>query len=162
VPKNLGDKVNSPAFDGYFALYDSVGYFSSSRNRTNADIFKTKLDKGIKALVFDRLYLTPKEVGELIGNSVSRKFVFEKGLTELNSGQKELLYYIANKLVTKTEIKFQLTTLGEEDTKTMQVRLTAMINQLTSAGIDGGRIRLVSQANEGKLEPNTIEIILFK
>lgn len=162
VPKNLGDKVNSPAFDGYFSLYDSVGYFSSSRNRTNADIFKTKLDKGTKALVFDRLYLTPKEVGELIGNSVSRKFVFEKGLTELNSGQKELLYYIANKLVTKTEIKFQLTTLGAEDTKTMQVRLTAMINQLTSAGIDGGRIRLVSQANEGKLEPNTIEIILFK
>jgi len=161
VPKNLGDKINSPVFDAYFSLADSTGYYSSNRNGISGDLFKAALIK-TKVLSFDRQYLTKKEVNELLGSSTSRKFTFEKETIDLNSGQKELLYYIANKLVTKTEIKFQLTTLGAAETKLTQNRLTYIVNQLTSVGIDASRIRLVSQTTEEKNEPNSIEIAFFR
>ncbi|MBL7872718.1 MAG: PD40 domain-containing protein [Cyclobacteriaceae bacterium] len=161
VPKNLGDKINSKFFDAYFSLYDSIGYFSSSRINNQSEIYKTDVNKNRNTISFDRQYLTPKEVGELIGNSVSRKIIFEGGSSVLNSGQKELLYYIANKLLTKTEIKFQLTGLGEESIL-MRDRLNSIIEQLTSVGIDSYRVRLVAQALDGKVEPNTIEISFFR
>lgn len=161
VPKNLGDRINSKSFDAYFSMYDSVGFFSSSRMNSQSDIYKTDVNRNKNAINFDRQYLTVKEVGELIGTSVSRKIVFDKGSSELNSGQKELLYFIANKLLVKTEIKFQLTGLGEESTL-MKARLNSIMEQLASVGIDGLRVRLVAQASEGKVESDTIEINFFR
>lgn len=161
VPKNLGDKINSKFFEAYFSMYDSIAFFSSSRINSQSDIYKTDVNKNRNTLNFDRQYLTVKEVGELIGTSVSRKIVFEKKSSTLKSGQKELLYYIANKLLVKTEIKFQLTGFGAEG-DLMKERLNSILEQLASVGIDTYRVRLVAQASDGKIEPDTIEINFFR
>lgn len=52
APKNLGEKVNSAAFDAYFTiLNDSIGYFSSDRLGKSMDIFSISLKKLGKEVV---------------------------------------------------------------------------------------------------------------
>lgn len=44
VPKNLGEKINSKAFDAFFTIHgDSVAFFSSNRAGKSADIFTSKI-----------------------------------------------------------------------------------------------------------------------
>lgn len=163
VPKNLGQRVNSKMYDAFFSTRsDSVAFFSSNREGKTANIFKTEISKSRQSMNFDRQYLTSKEVGELIGNAVSRKIVFEKGSSLLNSNQKEVLYFIASKLLAKTEIKFQLTTFDTDQSKLIKDRVDSIIEQLNSVGIDNYRIRLVSQNADDKNDSNTIEIIFFR
>jgi hypothetical protein len=50
VPKNLGDRVNSKFFDGYFSLYDSVGFFSSTRNGKLSSIYKVAISRNVNSV----------------------------------------------------------------------------------------------------------------
>jgi len=162
TPRNLGEKINSKFFDSYFFLHDSIAFFSSVKLNNKADLFEAEVNKKtIVSLSFDRQYLTAKEIGDLIGSSVSRKIIFEKGSAVLTSGQKELIYFIANKLLVKTEIKFQLTASGNES-KLMKDRLAVIIEQLASVGIGSYRIRLESQTVEENENSDTIEINFFR
>ena len=41
APKNLGLKINSPAFESFFSIYhDTVAFFSSNRNRDFSDVYR--------------------------------------------------------------------------------------------------------------------------
>ncbi|MEQ1587508.1 MAG: hypothetical protein ABL895_16605, partial [Cyclobacteriaceae bacterium] len=163
VPKNLGDRINSKSYDAFFSIYsDSVAFFSSNRNDKASNIFTTEINKTRQSINFDRQYLTSKEVGELIGNTVSRKIIFDNGSSSLSASQKEILYFIANKLLVKTEIKFQLTTFDTDQSKLAKDRLASIVEQLNLVGIDNYRIRLVSQNADDKYDSNTIEIIFFR
>ncbi len=161
TPRNLGEKINSKFFDSYFFLHDTTAFFSSIKLNNKADLFEAEVNKRtIVSLSFDRQYLTAKEIGDLIGTSVSRKIIFAKGSATLTSGQKELIYFIANKLLVKTEIKFQLTASGNES-KLMKDRLAVIIEQLASVGIGNYRIRLEQTVEENE-NSDTIEINFFR
>ena len=54
APVNLGQSINSPAFDAYFSITpDNQVYFASSRNQTSADIYTARMITGDNQEVVD-------------------------------------------------------------------------------------------------------------
>jgi len=166
TPRNLGSPINSEKFDAYFSIYgDSVAYFSSNRNgRGLADIYKSTAKTGDETYAITQRYLTTKEIGEMLGASVSRKITFEKNVTEVNSSQKELLYYIATKLLRKTDINFHIVIQEESQPELNEARQTAVYDQLRQAGIESHR--LIIMTGKPKVTSTTgksvIELNLFR
>ncbi|MBA4145186.1 MAG: hypothetical protein C0523_05445, partial [Cytophaga sp.] len=163
TPKNLGDKINSPKFDAYFSIYgDSVAFFSSNKNSELADIYKVKV---VLAEDFDseKKYLAREEVVQLIGN-VSLDIKFDKNSSTLNSSQNELLFYIANKILTKTEIKFQLVLNEDTYQNLTQARLDAVSDKLKTLGISSYRIYSTrnKSAKASPIDEEVLKITLFR
>ena len=104
VPVNLGNGVNSKKFDSYFSIYgDSVAFFSSNREGRYADIFKVIVKESKSILTKDEHYLSQDEWNTVIGKNVSAAFAFPHKSTLLSPGQKELLFYIVNKVMLERE-----------------------------------------------------------
>lgn len=165
APRNLGDKLNSKGFDAFFSLYgDTIAYFTSNRGERFADIYRVKVVPGDEALAFGQRYLSSEEMGKLIGANVSRRIVFENSQADLSGAQRELLFYIANKLSDDKELGIQLSVTEENNPALTEGRLTAIQEQLKLAGIDGTRIYPRNSRNikrENK-RATIIEIVLFK
>jgi hypothetical protein len=162
VPRNLGDKINSKSFDAYFSMYDSVGYFSSTRDEIHTNIFNTEISVTNQNLTEKKQLLTKSEVDDLIGKLVPRRIVFSTGVSTLASDQKELLYYIANALITKRYIKIMLTTFGESDQKIMTDRTDVISKLLSMGGIDESRIQISKQAINSETNEVGVEIFFFR
>lgn len=161
VPKNLGERVNSQYFESNFIVYDSIAFVSSNKFGGLADIYFTKVGNSLTPLL-NRQFLTKAEVDALIGKSVSRKIVFQKGVSSLSSEQKEILYYIANNLLAKTTIKIQLITFGDDDSNIMSERLNLITRQLSEDGISNKRIYSVVQVEDGEMNSVGVEILFFR
>lgn len=166
TPRNLGSPVNSEKFDAYFSIYgDSVAYFSSNRNGGGlADIYRSTAKTGNESYAITQRYLTTKEIGEMLGATVSRKITFEKNVTEVSSSQKELLYYIATKLLRKTDINFHIVIQEESQPELNEARQASVYDQLRQAGIES--YRLIIMTGKPKLTSTTgkgvIELNLFR
>jgi hypothetical protein len=147
TPKNLGDKVNSKKFDAYFSIYgDSVAYMASDRNGKFMDIFcmqvsKTGPDREV-------IPLEPLEVDSLIGKNIARKLAFNGRATSLNANQRELLWYIATKLIGQKDVRIMLVSSKEDDQEVTGSRLNSIVAQLAGAGIEGSRIRRTITPNQ--------------
>jgi len=152
VPKNLGEPVNSASFDAFFTLRDKTAFLSSNRASKKSGIYQALVLKEINDLAFDRKYLTPKEVSELLGNSAEQTITFMPKSTKISSSQEQLLYFIANKLLTKTEIKFELIAWGTSKQKLHKERFDAIKAELGLVGIDGFRVQ--SSIRESPNEPD--------
>jgi hypothetical protein len=140
TPKNLGAKVNSEAFDAYFSIYgDSIAFFTSNRGGKHADIYQVHVSMTNQFAGGDKNYLSSTEVMELFG-SVAADVKFERTSVTLNSAQNELLFYIANKILTKTDIKIQLTILDDGSSDLAQQRMAIVADKLTLLGIGSYRI----------------------
>ena len=140
TPKNLGDNVNSKKFDAYFSIYgDSVAYLASDRGGKFMDIYSIKVTKtGPEREVIP---LEPVEVDSLIGKNVARKLAFNGKATTLNANQRELLWYIATKLIGQKDVRIMLIPSTEDDQEVTGSRLNSIVAQLAGAGIEGSRIR---------------------
>ncbi len=140
VPQNMGDKVNSAKFDAYFTIYgDSIAYLASNRGGKFMDIFSIKvspLDPERKLIP-----LEPKEIDSLIGKNVNRKVAFNGKSTSLTANQRELLWYIANKLIGQKDVRIMLVPSKDDDEDITSNRLNSIVAQLAGAGIEGSRIR---------------------
>lgn len=147
TPKNLGDKVNSKKFDAYFSIYgDSVAYMASDRDGRFADIFTIQVTKtGPEREVIP---LEPTEVDSLIGRNVARKLAFNGRATSLNANQRELLWYIATKLIGQKDVRIMLVPSNEDDQEVTGSRLNSIVAQLAGAGIEGSRIRRTITASQ--------------
>jgi hypothetical protein len=147
TPKNLGDKVNSKKFDAYFSMYgDSVAYVASDRNGKLLDIYSIRVTKtGPEREVTP---LEPLEVDSLIGKNVARKLAFKERATSLNANQRELLWYIATKLIGQKDVRIMLVPSKEDDQDVTGSRLNSIVAQLAGAGIEGSRIRRTITPNQ--------------
>lgn len=147
TPKNLGDKVNSKKFDAYFSIYgDSVAYMASDRNGKFMDIYSIGVTKtGPEREVIP---LEPLEVDSLIGKNVARKLAFNGKSTSLNANQRELLWYIATKLIGQKDVRIMLVPSSEDDQEVTGSRLNSIVAQLAGAGIEGSRIRRTITPNQ--------------
>lgn len=167
VPKNLGEKVNSKKFDAYFSLYgDTLAYFTSTRNGRYANIYTTKVtEAGPERKVIP---LAEDEIDSLIGKNVARKVAFNERSTSLSANQRELLWYIATKLISQKDVRIMLVPSTEDDADITSNRLNSIIAQLAGAGIEGSRIRKTEEkANQyAKLtEPPTkgeVRLVLIR
>lgn len=141
VPANLGKVVNSKKFDAYFSIYgDSVAYFCSNRDGKFADIYEVSVTRSRTVLEAGQHYLSTREWNEALGGAVANEIVFDGGSTRLSSSQKELVFYIANRLQLRKGILFHLIATEEDKSERTQTRLDAVATQLIQAGIDEARI----------------------
>src|SRR5690606_26812019 len=85
APRNLGDKINTKSFEGYFSLYgDTIAYFASNRDGRYSDIYKIKVIPGNEILAYGQRYLTSEEMAEILGSpNVSRRVSFQDKSVQL-------------------------------------------------------------------------------
>lgn len=161
VPVNLGNKINSKNFDGYFSIYgDTLAYFVSNKNNKFSDIYSVGVtvkdeDPNRKAIP-----LKEEEIAELIGGSVKRKLEFSRQNTSLDATQRELLWFIANKLISKKDVRIMLVPSKEDTHEITSNRFDAIIAQLVSGGIEGSRIRKTENPEGINASPSKGEIQL--
>ena len=163
LPVNLGKAVNSKKFDAYFSIYgDSIAYFASNREGKYADLYEARVTPGRTVLSGGQRYLTNEEWNRHLGGQVSNLVSFTGDATTLNDSQKELLFYIANKLQLQKSIRFHLIVKEEDVAARTEPRLTAIRNHLVQSGISEDRV-IVEQvdpaikARGGKIEIRLIE-----
>lgn len=146
VPKNLGPNINSKAFDGYLSMAgDSLAFFVSNRSGKFSDIYRSSVKVVAAPVAADgRAYLKPEEADELIGTRVQRTFIFERGVTDLTTLQREHLWYMAGKVMEAEDVKIYLRALKPRDENSRDMyekRLAGMVEYLQLAGLDQGKIR---------------------
>ena len=163
VPVNLGKAVNSKKFDAYFSIYgDSVAYFASNRDGRYADLYEARVSRGETVLSGSQRYLSNDQWNRHLGGAVSNEVLFAPQKTGLNASQKELLFYIANKLQLQKAILFHLIVREEENSELSKARLKSISEHLEQSGIGEERIIVrqvepVEKASQGKIEIRLIE-----
>lgn len=163
--KNLGDKLNSKSFDAYFTMYgDSIAYFSSSRGGKLGNIYTVRVVPGNDVLAYGQKYLTQEETNKMLGGNVLRKIIFDGKTTELNPNQKELIYYIANKISLLRDVNLQLSMSEDNLPEVSDERLKTIINQFRESGLDNFRIVITNNERVKKKNPSQaiVDILLFK
>lgn len=163
VPVNLGPQVNSKNFDSYFSIYgDSVAFFSSNREGKYADLYQVHVSELKTILAQGQHYLSQDEWNSVIGKGVSSAFAFPHQSTILTAAQKELLFYIVNKVMLERDYNFHLVVKEEEDGKFSTERLSAIQQHLKQLGLDANRIRVDQINSIEKTQRGVIELKLFK
>ncbi|HEY0656341.1 MAG TPA: hypothetical protein VGD65_24580 [Chryseosolibacter sp.] len=163
VPVNLGPNVNSKNFDSYFSIYgDSLAFFSSNREGKYADLYQVSVGELKTILERGQHYLTQDEWNTVIGKNVWANFAFPHNSTILSAAQKELLFYIVNKVMLEREYQFHLVVKEEEGSTFSQERLGAIQSHLKQLGLDAGRIRVDQIFDIEKTQRGVIELKLFK
>lgn len=113
-PINLGKEINSPGFEAYLSLYENKeAFFVSTRGENFADIYWAEVtaadDRKENAQINKTKYkLTETEVQELLGMPVARTIYFDFESSEVASSSRELIYFLANKLVTNFQFSIEL------------------------------------------------------
>lgn len=163
LPVNLGTDVNSGKFDAYFSIYgDSIGYFASNRDGKYADLYQVRITPARTVLAKGQRYLSRDEWNRELGGVVSNEVVFNSNVGELTGSQKELLFYIANKLQLQKSTLFHLIAREEDSATLTKMRLAAIKEHLVQSGIAEERIITdqvegIKSARGGKIEILLIE-----
>lgn len=163
LPVNLGKVINSSKFDAYFSVYgDSVAYFASNRDGRYADLYQVAITRGKSVLAKGQRYLSQNEWVRELGGTVSNEVSFDARSTQLSGPQKELLFYIANRLQLEKSILFHIVATEEESASLTTARLESIKNHLTQSGI--GEERIITeqtesprQSTQGKFQIRLIE-----
>ena len=163
LPVNLGKEVNSKKFDAYFSIYgDSIAYFASNREGRYADLYEVKVAHGRSVLVSGQRYLSKEDWNRELGGSVTNEITFTSQITSLSASQKELLFYIANRLQLEKSMLFHLVVKEEEGDRFTRERLATLKEYFVQSGIDEGRIIIeqvepIERSTQGKIEIRLIE-----
>jgi hypothetical protein len=163
VPVNLGPNINSKAFDAYFSIYgDSIAYFSSNREGKMADIYQAKVSQNQSILAANQRYISSDEWNAMVGKNVSGAFAFPHQSTLLTSAQKELIFYMVNKLLLEKDVQFHLVVREEEDVKFTTLRLAVIRDEFKRQGIDQRRIHMEQIFGTEKTSRGVVEVRLFR
>lgn len=155
APKNLGLKINSSAFESFFAIYhDSVAFFSSSRNRQFSDIYKVSVFP-VKEETEEEIYhyLTDEEIRKISGITFDPVLYFEPGVSEVSNDHEKNLQKIIEGLSSKKDIKLRLIAIkpGSGSLDPYQKRLLNILDYLKNAGIEGNRIIFSVEQSESPI-----------
>ncbi|MBT1704467.1 hypothetical protein [Chryseosolibacter indicus] len=164
APINLGSVVNSKKFDAYFSIYnDTVAYFTSNRDQELADIYKVSVSSRNPLLASGQRYLTDEEWSRMVGKNVMRKVIFKNNAKTLTSAQRELLYYMGNKIYDQRDIGIHLVVTEEDDPELTQARIREIYGELRQAGIEGNRIKDVIKKDVIRSSTDgVIEVMLYR
>lgn len=167
APKNLGLKINSPAFESFFSIYhDSVAYFASSRNRQFSDIYKVAVFPVKEESEEDYYqYLTVEEVSKISGVVFDPVLYFDPGVSDLNGEHKKNLQKINDGISSKKEIKMRIiaSKFGSGSLDTYQKRLLNILDYFKNAGIEGNRIIFsVEQGDDPGAGKELVRIRFYK
>lgn len=163
APKNLGLKINSPAFESFFSIYhDTVAYFSSNRNRDFSDIYRVAVFPLKEDDEVDHYqYLSNEEVRRISGVVFDPVLQFGPEVSDLTADHKSTLKKINDGLAPKKDIKLRIIASRSPNGNldTYQKRLLNILDYLKEAGIEGNRIIFSIELSDAALtekEPVTI------
>jgi hypothetical protein len=167
APKNLGLKINSPAFESFFSIYhDSVAFFSSNRNRDYSDIYRVAVFPLKDEDEVDYYqYLSDEEVRKISGAVFDPVLYFSPNISDLTDAHKSTLKKINDGLAPKKDIKLRIiaTKSGSGNLDTYQKRLLNILDYLKEAGIEGNRIIFsVEQTDAPATEKEPVTIKFYK
>lgn len=163
VPVNLGSSINSKKFDAYFSIYgDSIAYFSSNRESQYADLYQARVHQGKSILAQGQRYVTADEWNSIVGKNVNADFVFPHKSSLLTAAQKELIFYIVNKLMLQKDLRFHLVVKEEEDSVVSRERLKAINEYLKRSGIDPSRVNEEQVFDIEKTQRGVVEVRLYQ
>jgi hypothetical protein len=148
-PQNLGEQINSAAFDGYYSEYgDSIAFFSSNREGELSDIygvrFKRTLDQTGSTRTIttstaqaksNRNYIDKNELNSEFG--IPPNFTFEFSLQKSeqeNKLFKEQIWFLAGKLNRYPQLKvaFQIIPLGNIPSEILVIQSNQIISDIFS------------------------------
>lgn len=164
--KNLGERINSSKFDGYFSIHnDSVVVFSSFETANSGNLFagkrlKIKSEKNENDLKF----LSAREVTTLLGREIPLKLDFEINSSVLSLTSRNQLERIVKALSEESSVKIHLVAkrfVDSEDLEVNKVRLFNTLDYLKQLGIDGTRITFGSEIETSK-ESSSLNIVLIR
>ncbi|HEX6226228.1 MAG TPA: hypothetical protein VFZ52_17535 [Chryseolinea sp.] len=165
APKNLGLKVNSPAFESFFSIYyDTVAYFSSNRNQQFSDIYSVAVFPLKEATEEDYYqYLSMDEVKKVSGVAFDPVLYFEPGTSDINDEHRKNLQRINDGLYSKKDIKMRIiaSKSGNGSLETYQKRLLNILDYLKNAGIEGNRIIFSVEQSENLVAGKELVRIRF-
>lgn len=167
APKNLGLKINSPAFESFFSIYhDTVAFFSSNRNRDYCDIYRVAVfPLKSEDEVDDYEYLTDQDVRKISGVVFDPVLHFAPDISDLTADHRATLKKINDGLAPKKDIKLRIiaTKSGSGNLDTYQKRLLNILDYLKEAGIEGNRIIFaVEQIDAPATEKEPVTIKFYK
>ncbi|WP_345259717.1 hypothetical protein [Marivirga lumbricoides] len=159
-PKNLGDKINSEAFDAYYSQYgDTLAYFSSNREGELADIYEVKMlqPKTIQNTVLPvadantiakRNYLTQTELKESL-EIKELPFIQVQNDASINENAiaAEIIYFLINKLSQNPNLNLAIKVNVLEIMSTEKMVVTAsqiasfIATEIQNAGINMERVQ---------------------
>jgi outer membrane protein OmpA-like peptidoglycan-associated protein len=189
APKNLGEPFNSKAFDAYFSLYgDSVAFFSSNRDGKYSDIYRSSVDTQKSSLIVQQtppvdayqpmvkadsarskeVYLTAAEMQKLLGLKLDAKIKFDAGSFQMKEESRELLFFIANKMMPRKDVALRLVGYSDRtgsagySLELARMRAATIRDFFISNGLEYHTI--VSQGNADKDSAHTglVEILFYK
>ncbi len=165
APKNLGLKINSPAFESFFSIYyDTVAYFSSSRSQQFSDIYRVSVFPLKEATEEDYYqYLSNDEVKRVSGVVFDPVLYFEPGVSDITEDQRKNLQKINDGLYAKKDIKMRIiaSKSGNGSLETYQKRLLNILDYLKNAGIEGNRIIFSVEQSENLVAGKELVRIRF-
>jgi hypothetical protein len=148
-PKNLGDKVNSNAFDGYYSEYgDSIAFFSSNREGKLSDIYEARLIIAKKSTARnqtitissaqqkkDRNYISENELSAEYGipENIKIEASLNSSINE-NKTIKEQLWFLAGKLsrYPKLKVAFEIVPMSNIPSDILVTQSNRIIAELFS------------------------------
>jgi type IV pilus biogenesis protein CpaD/CtpE len=108
-------------------------------------------------------YLSKADWDAMIGRSINPVLEFKADVKELTASQRELIYYVANKISERKDIKIHIVAQEQENADVTHTRLREIYGELRQAGIESYRIKEDQQSNLIKKgSRGVIEIMLFK
>lgn len=152
-PVNLGEEVNSKGFDAYpyIAHNNKELYFASNRNSANADIYVSNVievfqEENRAEINPSKYKLSETEIQALLGMPITRTIYFDFGSFQIKEGSKELLDFLAEKLMSNPEYNIEL--IGHTDDEgsdqynleLSRRRASELEGYLIDYGIKGARI----------------------
>lgn len=163
TPRNLGQTINTPGFDGYFSIFgDSLAFFASNRGGARTDIYSTKVSVLAGPFIDRKKMLNRSEQEQLIGKNISTRFEFQNDDIELGFAQQERMFYVSNKILTMRNISLQLVVVEENNRALTQQRINSMIGYIKSTGIEAARVVQIDTRRNVKASSKTvIEVLLY-
>jgi hypothetical protein len=160
-PVNLGSPINSEGFDAYFSMYDSVAFFASTRQGGLSDLYHAAIEQPAGSSSANgtsgNLILNESEIVSLFGFIFDPLVEFEPGTDVLSAKDKELLWFVADKLSERPDVQVGLVSVGGGQRRQ---RSKAVFDYLTVLNLASDR--LIVETGDGQSKTAGIEGIQLK
>ncbi len=154
-PINLGSKINSEAFDGYYSQYgDTLAFFSSNRSGELADIFEVKMQLPLVRSGSGRImqvassdeinareYLTQEKINNIFGYKVTPSIELnETAVIRDNQIAEEVIWFLGNKFKENPEIKLAIKVFALKDmsSEKMVIKSSEIAKQIADSFRNSG------------------------